>query len=341
MEAVDIENAVLTTQQQVRQQQADLEKQQANLNKLLATPKREDVEVAKQQVEVTKQQLTVAQQQVVVAKKQLQTAVDRAEFSAREAARFNDLYRTGAYSLQQYENAEKQAETDRNTIEEQKQNVEEAKQNVQIRQQKIAEAQANLNLVLSGPYPQDIEAARKDVAAARANLKRLEQQLKYNQDQIQRTTLVMPIDGHLITSYLDRKVGTYFKQGEMFAVAEDNRHIRGEVQVPEYDVGEFSVGRTAEIKLLAYPNKPITGKVVSIEPTTSNESTGSAILTQARPEDSERFVTVIVDIPNTDKILKAGMSGYAKIQGRTMPAIAAFTRSFVRFLQIEVWSWLP
>ncbi len=341
MEAVDIENAVLITQEQVRQQQADLEKQQAYLNKLLATPKKEDVEVAKQQVEVAKQQMEVAKQQVEVAKGELQTTVGKAEFSSRQAARFRELYKTGAFSLQQYENAQKESETDRNTIAEKKLNVEEAKQNVKTRQQSLETAKANLALVNSGPYPQDIDAARKEVEAARANLRRLQQQLNYNQDQIKRTPLVMPIDGYLVTPDLDRKVGGYLKQGEVFAVAEDNRNIRGEVRIPEYNVGEFSVGRKAEVKLLAYSDKPITGKVYSIEPTASTSATGSPIPSERTGNSSEKYIRVIINIPNTEKILKAGMSGYAKIEGRTMPFIVAFTRPIIRFVQIEIWSWLP
>ncbi len=331
MEAVEIENAALTIQEQIRQQQADVEKEQANLNKLLATPKKEDVEVATQQVEV-------ATQQVEVAKVQLKSAIRNAEFSTRQAARFKDLYDTGAFSLQQYEKAQNQAELDRNAVEEQKQNVEEQKQNVETKKQKVEEAQANLKLVLSGPHPQDIEAARQAVEAARASLKRLQQQFKYNQDQIKRTPLVMPIDGYLLTSYLEQKVGRYLKQGETFAVAEDNRNIRGEMRIPESNVGEFSLGGTVEVKLLAYPDKPIIGKVVSIEPNASNDP---AISPERTSSSGERFVKVLVDIPNTEKILKAGMSGFAKIEGRTMPLIAAFTRSLVRFVQIEFWSWLP
>ncbi len=327
MEAVDIENAVLITQEQVRQQQAELEKQQANLNKLLATPKKEDVEVAKQQVEV--------------AKGGLQTAIGKAEFSARRADRFKELYNTGAVSLQQYENSQKEAEIDRNTVEEKKLNVEEVKQNVKTKQQNLQTAQANLALVMSGPYPQDIEAARKEVEAARANLRRLQQQFKFNQDQIKRTPLLMPIDGYLVTPDLDQKVGGYLKQGEVFAVAEDNRNIRGEVRIPEYNAGEFSVGRTVVIKLLAYPDKPIIGKVISIEPTASNSATGSPVPSERAENSKERFIRVIIDIPNTEKILKAGMSGYAKIEGRTMPFIVAFARPIIRFVQIEVWSWIP
>jgi multidrug resistance efflux pump len=341
LEAVDIENSVLITQEQVRQQQAELEKQQANLKKLLATPRKEDVEVEKQQVEVEKQQVEVAKQQVEVAQEQLKTAIGKAEFSSRQAERYKALYNTGAFSLQQYENSAKDAETDRNNVEEAKQNVEEAKQNVEKKRQDIKKAQANLASVLSGPFPEEIEAARKEVEAARANLKRLQQQLKYNQDQVKRTPLVMPIDGYLVTSSLNQKVGSYLEQGEMFAVAEDNRHIRGEVEVPEYDIGDFSVGRKVEVKLLAYPDKPLTGEVVSVEPLAASDSTNLTNADESTSSLTEQFVKVTVDLPNTDRLLKAGMSGYAKIEGRTMPVIAAFTRSIVRFVQVEIWSWLP
>jgi multidrug resistance efflux pump len=344
LEAVDLENTVLTSQEQVKQQQADLAKAQAVLSKLLAMPKPEDVAVAQQQVNVAQQQVNVAQQQVNVAQQELQNAKVKAQFSARQAARYKDLYSTGAFSLQQYENAQKEAQSDRTTVAQQQQSVAVAQQDVETNKQKAKQAQANKKLVMSGPYPQDIEAARQEVAAARANLKRLEQLLKYNQDQFRRTALVMPIDGYLITPYLQQKVGSFLKLGETFAVAEDNRHIQGQVQVPEYDVGEFSVGAQAEVKLIAYAGKPLLGKVVAIEPTTI---TDSAFEVSAKAEDEDtsrdepRFVRVVVDLPNTQNVLKARMSGYAKLEGRTMPVLLAFTRSLVRFVEIELWSWLP
>jgi len=46
-------------------------------------------------------------------------------------------------------------------------------------------------------------------------------------------------------------------------------------------------------------------------------------------------------IPNQDGTLKAGMTGYGKIDGGTKPVIVAFTRAIVRFFLIEFWSWLP
>ncbi|MBW4664696.1 MAG: HlyD family secretion protein [Chroococcus sp. CMT-3BRIN-NPC107] len=333
MESVDIENEVQVLKESIKKQQADLESQQANLNKLIAIPRPEDVELAKQKIEIAKQQVAVATQQIEVAKGQVITATNKSEFSAREAERFKSLYRQGAYSLQQYENSEKQNELDRNEIVEKQQTVIEFQQNLEVKKQNIIEAQANLAVVLSGSHPQDIAAARKHVEVAEAELQRLRQELKYNESQVKRTTLLMPIDGHLITPYLPQKIGTYLKQGEAFAVAEDDRHISGEIQVPEYSTGDFILGRKVEIKLLSYSDKPIIGKVISIQPNAVSESTSN-------PE-RERVINVIVDIPNTEKKFKAGMTGYAKIEGKNLPVVVAFTRPIIRFIQVEVWSWLP
>ncbi|HEY9601548.1 MAG TPA: efflux RND transporter periplasmic adaptor subunit [Allocoleopsis sp.] len=355
MEAIDIENSVLTQQEQIKNQQAIVEKQQANLNKLLATPRKEDVEVARQQVEVAKQDVEVARQQVEVAKqdvevakKKLETAISRADFSTQEASRFEELYKGGVVSRQTFEDKQKQAETDRITVEENRQNVAAKQKEVGssqnellTKQQTVAQRQANLELVLSGPYPDDIQAARKELEAARAALQRQQQQLKYDREQLQRTQLLMPIDGYLVTAYLDQKVGSYLKKGSTFAIAEDDRRIQGELRVAEYDVGEFKLGASVEIKLWAYPNRPFIGKVVSIQPAASAENSSSFTIKAPTSNITDRFVRVIVDIPNADKILKSSMTGYAKISGSTQPAIVAFTRPIVRFIQIEIWSWLP
>ncbi|HEY9711480.1 MAG TPA: efflux RND transporter periplasmic adaptor subunit [Oculatellaceae cyanobacterium] len=355
MEAVDIENDVLTQQEQIKNQQAIVEKQQANLNKLLATPRKEDVEVARQQVEVAKQDVEVARQEVEVAKqdvevakKKLATAISKADFSAKEALRFEGLYKEGVVSRQVFEDKKRQAETERLTVEENRQDVAAKQQEVEsnrselaTKQQAVAQRQANLELVLSGPYPDDIQASRREIEAAKAALKRQQQQLKYDREQLQRTQLLMPIDGYLVTSYLDQKVGSYLKQGNTFAVAEDDRNIRGEVRVAEYNIGEFNLGASVELKLLAYPNRPFMAKVVSIEPAASNPNSSSTTVKEPTGIIKDRFVKVIVEMPNTEKLFKSSMTGYAKITGSPKPVIVAFTRPIVRFIQIEIWSWLP
>ena len=92
MESVDIENEVQTLKESIKRQPAELASQQANLSKLIATPRAEDVAVANQKVAVAQGQLEVANQQIQVAKTQVVRAINKAEFSAREAARFKALY---------------------------------------------------------------------------------------------------------------------------------------------------------------------------------------------------------------------------------------------------------
>jgi len=355
MEAIDIENNVLTQQEQIKNQQAIVEKQQANLNKLLATPRKEDVEVARQQVEVAKQdveaarqQIEVRQQDVEVTKKSLDTVISKADFSSREASRFEELHKGGVVSRQLFEDKQRQAETERINVEQSRQQVtakekevESSRRELATKQQTVEQRQANLKLVLSGPYPDDIQVARKELEAAKAGLNRQQQQLKYEREQLQRTQLIMPIDGRLVTAYLDQKVGSYLKQGQTFAVVEDDRSIRAEVRIAEYNVGEFALGAPVEIKLLAYPDRPFFGKVISIEPAASAENATNATVKEPTNKLTDRFVKVIVDIPNREEILKSSMTGYAKIKGSTKPLFVAFTRPIVRFIEVEIWSWLP
>jgi multidrug resistance efflux pump len=307
------------------------------------------LEIAQRELELAKNSLRVAEADVDVAIKSYETVKIKANFLTNEAERYQQLYENGAVSLQSYEDREKLAEAERSEVEKEQQSirvknnlvaeeeqkvqvaqqkVEEQRQNVQTSQSQVDEKEANLELVLSGPHPEKITAASQEVEAAKATLQATQQQLISLQSQLQGKNLLMPFDGHINTAFLDQKVNTYLQQGTTFAVAEDNRNIQGQINVPETDVGLFNIGQEVEVKLAAYPNLSLIGKIISIEPATQETDQG-------------RFVQVVVELPNSEKLLKSGMSGYAKMEGTTMPVIAAFTRPIVRFIQIEMWSWIP
>ncbi|MDY7012948.1 MAG: efflux RND transporter periplasmic adaptor subunit, partial [Cyanobacteriota bacterium] len=314
MEAAEIKNRFLTTKERIQEQQALLKKQQADLDKLQAGARPEEIDIARQKV-------SVAREELAVAREQFEQARIEAELSARRASRFEQLYRDGAVSLQQSEDNRRLAETDRTTRET-------ANKNIGALQKKLDEAQAGLELVQSGARSEDLEAARQEVIATRAQIRRLEQDLKFLDSQLQLTELVMPFEGKLTTPHLEQKMGSYLEKGDTFAVVENDRTIRGEVAVPEFQVGEISANGRVLVKLSAYPQTTLVGKVISIEPNAREVSYG-------------RIVNVLVELSNSEQILKPGMSGYAKIEGRVMPVIVAFTRAIVRFVLIEVWSWFP
>jgi len=105
--------------------------------------------------------------------------------------------------------------------------------------------------------------------------------------------------------------------------------VRVEFAIPQSDVSEFALGADVRIKIWTYPDRIFPGKVIDIAPSVDEELEQGMVLK----------VTTL--IPNQDGTLKAGMTGYGKIDGGTKPVIVALTRAIVRFFLIEFWSWLP
>jgi multidrug resistance efflux pump len=340
--STDLENNILTLQEQVRAAQANLEREQANLAQILAGPTPESVEVARKQVAVARQEVEVARQRIAEAQAQIgiqYSEIDAAlvtlEYGNEEVKRLQQLVDQGAYSLQQLETARERAESAAATVEVKRGELAVAQQGLAEQQQilvtaekSLEEAQAHLQLVSRGASPDVVEAAQKNVEAAQAEVRRIQQEFTYAQNRNQSANLFMPLDGQIVDAYLKQKVGTYVDQGETFALVQDSRTLLGEMEIPEYDAGEITVGTRTEVKLLAYPNMPLSGSVVSIEPITTEEEYGLVF-------------KALIEFTNTEGNLKPGMSGYGKIDAGEKPLFILLTRPLMRFLQIEIWSWLP
>ena len=336
----------------------------------------EQLEVEKRRQQIAEEELQVALQELAVAQKEaeavplrLETVKTEARFRKQEEKRLEELYEGGAIALQRYENvqrlaaiaqdrireieqeieiAQEELVESRNEVQVQRRKVEEQKQKVQASQRVIEQRQTDLNLILEGPHPDAIKAARQQVKQAEAAVKRLEQEVSFLSEELDRQTLRMPFDGFLTTSNLMEKKGRYFKQGDTFATAEDSRTLLGVVEIPEVQIDQLSETGAVEIRLLAYPNRKFAGKVSSIEPTartdpmfgqTATNEDGET--TQYTPERGGQVVSVLIEIDDEDGLLMPGMSGYAKIHGETMPVIFAFSRPLIRFFRLEIWSWLP
>jgi putative peptide zinc metalloprotease protein len=88
------------------------------------------------------------------------------------------------------------------------------------------------------------------------------------------------------------------------------------------------VGSTVRLRPTAYFNREFDGVVTKIGQSVTSTPTGT-------------YAAVIATFQNEDGSLKTGMTGEAKIDGPTIPVWRAFTQSIQRFVQVEVWSWVP
>ncbi|WP_157622838.1 HlyD family secretion protein [Solimonas soli] len=239
-------------------------------------------------------------EEVEVARQAVATARTKAEFSRINAQRLAQAYQRKAVTSQEYDRARGQAEVD---------------------EQMLREAERRLALVSS-------PAAADRLESLRADLKRVEAELKYNQQQLSYAQVTAPIAGRIVSGTLQFARGNYLNVGERVAIIEDTGAKRAEIKMPEASIGAVKVGSRSWAKSWAFPWRSFPGHVTRIAPAADESPYGKIVR-----------VEMTVDDPLDQ--LRSGMTGSAKVDGGWSVAGVVFTRAIVRFVFVEVWSWLP
>jgi putative peptide zinc metalloprotease protein len=257
--------------------------------------------VAEQKAVVDNLKTLPRPEEVKLAQEQLEVQRTRESFSREKVPRLEKMYKAGAVSFEEYDSARKDHLTD---------------------VQQVAEKVAELALV-KAPVTAD------QIKAAEAKLASLQQELASYDAKLERTILRMPFDGNILTLHLQDKVNSYLDKGVPFVALEYTGIVTAEIDVAESDVQYVKFGAAVRARPVSYFNdKEFEGKVTLIDRNVTPKSTGNV-------------VKVIATIDNRDGLLRTGMAGQAKIAGVTMPVWQAFTLAITRFVQIQVWSWLP
>lgn len=271
-----------------------------------------DVHEHKKNLEVTLSQLDKAiadlkllekgakPEEIKKAKEILETAKVKAEYSIKERDRLSNLFSEGVVSEEEYDAAVHQADFDQKNL-----NI----------------AKANLELIESGARPEEIEAQK-------AVVRDYQSRVDYYKKNMENTELLAPVNGSVVTPYVDMKIGQYLREGDLFAVYNNMDEIKAEIMVPEVDIAEVEIGKEVKLRPDSYPTKFFKAEVTSKAPDVMQTPDG-------------KYVRVIVEVQDPNKGLLSGMTGKAKIDGEWKPLIVAFTRPIVRFIMVEVWSWLP
>jgi HlyD family secretion protein len=116
------------------------------------------------------------------------------------------------------------------------------------------------------------------------------------------TNIVSPVDGMVITRYIDvgQTVVSSLQSSTLFLIGKDMRKMQVDTNVSEADVGEVQPGQKASFTVQAYPNRAFVGQVRQI---------------REGPITVQNVVTydVVVDVPNDDLKLFPGMTADAHI----------------------------
>ena len=225
----------------------------------------------------------------------------REKFSAERLARLTPLLEIEAISREEYEAALKESMADR---------------------EQVLQREAELALVKAPVTPSEIAAAEARLASL------IEERAAY-EGRIRRAELRMPFDGKLLTLNLQNKVGSFLQKGDVFANVEDSGSVTAEIEIQEGDIAYVQVGDEVRVRPVSFAtDREFSGKVALIDHNVTPKSTGNVIKVQAT-------------IDNDEGLLRTGMAGRAKVLGSSMPVWQAFSRAIVRFVKVQVWSWIP
>ena len=251
--------------------------------------------------EIEQGKTTPSAEQIESAKAQVESAKLTWDYAVTELAHQKPLFKTGGISVRDYENFKEDAETKRGML---------------------IKAEADLAALKAQVNPNKIESLKAEVDG-------LKKEIVFYNEQLRRTSMISPISGEITTKDLDYLPGSYLKHGTTFAEVEDTRTIRIQIAVPESDIGEVKIGAKVSLRLWAYPNREFSAEVSAIQPAAADTTTAG------------KMVTVTSQMDNPEGMLRSGLTGYAKIRGEETIVAIAFTKALVRFVRVEIWSWLP
>ncbi|AXQ28341.1 HlyD family efflux transporter periplasmic adaptor subunit [Solimonas sp. K1W22B-7] len=185
----------------------------------------------------------------------------------------------------------------------------------------LEEARSRLGLVRS-------PAVGERLKAIEAQLKEAQAELAYQQERLSYTKITAPIAGRVVSGSLMFSRGSFLNRGDQLATIEDAGQRIAEVKLPENTIGEIKLDNAVTAKAWAFPGTGFDGKVTGIAPAAEDGEYGKIVRVQVAIEDPENR-------------LLPGITGNAKVSGGWHPLFVAFSRALVRFLFVEVWSWIP
>ncbi len=174
------------------------------------------------------------------------------------------------------------------------------------------------------------ESTGDSVAArmSRIELDQVERDISYYEKQLERTRIVAPVDGMLVTPKLEEKIGMLLKKGDEFCSIADMRAPRAEITLLEGDTGYVNTGQRVRLKMNAFPTRKFHGSVRLL---------GSQMSMQG---DTPHF-RVEAKIDNPGLLLRSGMVGKAKVEVGKHSVGYVLLRDPVRFIWKKLWVWLP
>lgn len=263
-------------------------------------------------------------EEIAMAEQQVSAAAKSFEYSSNQARRYEDMFNNKAVSAEDLENIQRTRDLDH---------------------ERLKLAQQTLALQKSGPRSPEVKAVE-------AELNRQEVLLAHAKEDLVLTLVLSPLEGRVITPNIHQTTGQRLMAGDLLLVIEDTSSVLAEVSISEDDISDVQKGAEITFRSWSDPLGGFQGKVAEIAPVAFDKSIKRVRRALSLKEetfeqreilrDQGKVVRLLctLDLPD-DAVIKTDMTGWAKIESTPRPVGVAFTRWLMRFLFVEVWSWIP
>ncbi len=271
-----------------------------------ATLEQAEAELQKAGAELTLLRHGSRQEEIRNAESRLEKVLTREEYASRDHRKARDLFDQKIVSLRDLLAAE---------------------ETLAVRQKEVKEARGQVDLLLAGSRPEEIERMAAEVA-------RLESVVRVARENLERGHVRAPITGRVVTPHLELKDGLKVERGDALCEIVDARRLRAEIEIPEAEAAEVRVGQKVKIKARGYPGRSFWGEVVSIA--SAAQTAPNAQRASFLPAPQSR-IQVHTEVDNAEGLLKPGMTGNGKIYCGKKTLADLLTRRLVRYVRTEFW----
>lgn len=190
------------------------------------------------------------------------------------------------------------------------------------------ELAVELEQVRAASQAAKVEAARArsegDLATFRARqayLNELFERENFLLAELERTQIVAPIDGLVLTKDVELRRGERLSRGETVLDLANLSTMEIEVAIREKDIERVFAGRSARLKVHAYPGRTFRGEIKMVAP-------------RAGPRGTFR---VTVSLSNEDGALRPGMTGRAHLDTPNRPVLKTVLGPVLHRVRLKLW----
>jgi len=169
---------------------------------------------------------------------------------------------------------------------------------------------------------------RSKVSVLQAQLNQVNAQLAMIDMQLYRIRVNAPFDGVIVSGDLSQSLGSPTQRGEvLFEIAPLDAY-RVILEVDERDISTIQAGYSGELVLTGHSDKVIAFKVSSITPV-------------SEIKEGRNYFRVEAKLNQHIDSLRPGMKGVGKILIGERKLIWIWSRQFVDWLRLSLWTWWP